>query len=132
VLVIDANILATALADDDHDGVATRRRIFGEQLLAPDLVDLEVLSAFRQQVARGALLNRRAELAIRDLSVFPVRRLPHHPYLHRCWELRNNVTPYDACYVAIAEATTATLLTADARLARAPGLRCTIEVFAPR
>lgn len=66
-----------------------------------------------------------------DLVALPARRAPHRPLLPRCWELRNNLTIYDAAYVALAEAMSATLLTGDQKLARAPGPRCLIETFQP-
>jgi predicted nucleic acid-binding protein len=85
----------------------------------------------RRQLAAGALDARRAGLALDDLAALPARRAPHRPLLARCWELRDNLTIYDAAYVALAEAMHATLLTADRRLARAPGPRCPIEVLQP-
>ena len=64
-----------------------------------------------------------------DLIELPLQRAPHRPLLRRCWELRHNLTSYDACYVALAEALDVPLLTADERLAGAPGLRCTVELL---
>lgn len=72
---------------------------------------------------------RRAELAIQDLLAMPLDRAAHQPLLARCWELRDNVTVYDAAYVALAEALGLPLVTADGRLARAPGPRCPIELL---
>jgi predicted nucleic acid-binding protein len=72
---------------------------------------------------------RRARLALDDLAALPARRAPHRPLLPRCWELRDNLTVYDAAYVALAEALKATLLTGDRRLARASGPKCPIEIF---
>lgn len=71
----------------------------------------------------------RAALALADLAALPLRRASHQPLLNRCWELRENVTSYDASYVALAEALGVTLLTGDHRLARATGPRCEIEVL---
>ena len=73
----------------------------------------------------------RADLALSDLAVAPVRRAPHLPLLSRCWELRENITIYDAAYVALAEALRVVLLTADTRLSKAPGPKCPIEVIRP-
>jgi predicted nucleic acid-binding protein len=64
-----------------------------------------------------------------DLTVLPVRRVSHRLLVQRCWELRRAVTVYDAAYVALAEALGIALLTADARLSRAPGLRCRVELL---
>lgn len=132
MLVVDASVLAVALADDGADGDAARGRLRGEDLVAPELVDLEVVSVLRRQMSGGALDARRADLALTDLSAMPVERAPHLPLLRRCWELRENLTTYDASYVALAEAMDVLLLTGDRRLARAPGPRCRIEVFRPR
>jgi predicted nucleic acid-binding protein len=79
----------------------------------------------------GLLDARRARLAVEDLAALPARRAPHRPLLPRCWELRDNLTIYDAAYVALAEAMSITLLTGDQRLARAPGPHCPIEIFQP-
>lgn len=129
VLVVDASVLATALADDSLDGDVARSRLRGEQLAAPELVDLEVASVLRRQVEAEAVDPRRAALALNDLLAMPLQRASHRPLLSRCWELRNNLTVYDAAYVAMAEVLQAVLLTADARLARAPGPRCHVEVL---
>lgn len=85
----------------------------------------------RRQLAGGWLDDRRATLALRDLHEIPLRRAPHRALLARCWQLRGNLTVYDASYVALAEALDVTLLTADTRLASAPGLRCEMEVLGP-
>ena len=77
---------------------------------------------------RGALDPRRAGQAITDLIDLPVNRAPHRPLLPRCWELRNNLTVYDAAYVALAEALETSVLTSDARMSRASGLKCSIEL----
>jgi predicted nucleic acid-binding protein len=129
VLVVDASVLAVALADDGPDGDAARTRLRGETLAAPELVDLEVASVLRRQNRGGMLDNRRAELAIIDLGALPMHRASHLALLRRCWELRENVTTYDAAYVALAEALGATLLTGDRRLAHAAGHTCTIELL---
>jgi predicted nucleic acid-binding protein len=129
VIVVDASILATALGDDGPDGDHARARLRGERLSAPELVDLEVTSVLRRQVRSGAADLRRAALALADLAALPLQRAPHRPLLARCWELRDNLTVYDASYVALAEALNVTLLTGARRLARAPGLRCHIEIL---
>jgi predicted nucleic acid-binding protein len=131
VLAVDASVLAVALADDGHDGDQARARLRGERLTAPELVDLEVTSVWRRQLRDGAMDARRAALALADLTALPLRRAPHRALLPRCWELRGNLTIYDASYVALAEALEVTLLTGDARLARATGPRCHIEILRP-
>lgn len=129
MLVVDASVLSVALADDGPDGDAARVRLRGETLAAPELVDLEVASVLRRQNRAGLLDDRRADLALIDLAALPLRRSTHRALLARCWELRRNVTTYDATYVALAEALGATLITGDRRLARATGPTCAIEVF---
>jgi predicted nucleic acid-binding protein len=131
VLVVDASVLAVALADDGTDGDAARGRLRGEDLVAPELLDLEVLSVLRGQKVAGELDARRAELALNDLSAMPIKRAPHLSLLRRCWELRDNLTTYDASYVALAEALDVLLLTGDRRIARAAGPRCQIELLRP-
>lgn len=129
VLVVDASVLVTALADDGPDGDQARKRLRGERLAFPALADLEVASVLRRQVAAGKIDDRRARLALTDLAAMPAQRPGHLRLLTRCWELRANLTVYDAVYVALAEALYATLITADQRLARAPGPRCAIEAL---
>ena len=129
MIVVDASVLATALGDDGPDGDRARARLRGERLSAPELVDLEVASVLRRQLQGGEVDLRRAALALADLAAIPLRRAPHRPLLALCWELRDNLTIYDASYVALAEALDVTLLTGDGRLARAPGPRCRVETL---
>jgi predicted nucleic acid-binding protein len=129
VLVIDASVLAVALADDDADGGRARARLRGETLAAPDLVDLEVASVLRGRLTGRHLEVRRADLALADLLALPLQRVPPMRLIPRCWELRDNLTVYDAAYVALAEALDVPLLTADMRLANSAGPRCQIEVL---
>lgn len=120
----------TALADDGHDGDRARERLHGERLVAPHLIDLEVTSAWRRLAAAGDLDNRRAQLALEDLRSLRVDRVHHGPLIARCWELRENLTVYDAAYVALAEIMDLVLVSADVRLAGAYGTRCEIELIA--
>lgn len=129
MIVVDASVIVTALADDGGDGDRVRERLRGERLVAPHLIDLEVVSAWRRLEAAGKLDDRRVALAMTDLSTLRIERAPHHPLVRRCWELRATVTVYDASYLALAEAVEAVLLTGDRRLAEAPGVRCSVEVM---
>jgi predicted nucleic acid-binding protein len=131
VIVVDASVLVVAVADDGPDGDNARGRLRGERLAAPDLADLEVASVLRRQLRTGAIDSRRAALALADLAAMPLQRASHRPLLARCWELRDNLTIYDAAYVALAEALAVRLLTGDRRLAGAAGPRCHIEVMSP-
>ena len=129
MLVVDASVLAPALADDGPDGDIARASLRGQALVAPALIDLETISAFRGRAHGGQLDARRAALALADLTELPLRRVAHGPLLARCWELRENVTVYDAAYVALAELLDVALLTADARLVHAPGTRCRFDLL---
>ncbi len=129
MIVVDASVLAVALGDDGADGAAARAAVVGRTLTAPELLDLEVLSVWRRHVAAGLMTLGRAELAMADLRAIPIRRVSHRHLMDRCWELRQTVTVYDAAYIALAEALALPLLTADARLSRAPGLRCQVDLL---
>jgi predicted nucleic acid-binding protein len=107
---------------------ALRRRLAGEDVQAPHLIDLEVTQTLRRLVFGGSLPLDRAHDALSDLEQFPLIRYPHYPLLGRIWQLRANVTPYDASYVALAELLAVPLLTLDARLGRA-GTGAIIEIF---
>ena len=96
-------------------------------LVAPELLDAEVLSVVRREVLAGRLSERRAGQAIDDLRDWPIERVPHRPLLARAWSLRSRVTAYDALYVALAHARDATLVTADGPLARAATLGVAIH-----
>jgi predicted nucleic acid-binding protein len=91
------------------------------------LIDLEVGSVLRRQNRAGQISDRRAEMVLNDLAAIPVQRAAHRHVLGRCWELRQNLTIYDAAYVALAEALQVTLPTGDRRLAGPAGPSCPIE-----
>lgn len=129
MIVVDASVLVVGLADDGGHGVAVRSRIADEGLVAPHLIDVEVLSAWRRLVSVGRILPARLERALEDLGDLRIDRVSHTGLLTRCWELRDNLTVYDAAYVALAERLDIDLLTLDGRLAAAPGPRCEIEVL---
>jgi len=132
VIVLDASVLANALADDGEDGRLAREvmRSAGG-LAAPDLVDVETVSVLRKRWLRGALSDARLEVAVGHLEQLELDRVPTSRLVRRVVELRRNVSAYDACYVALAEALGCTLVTGDARLAAAPGPRCGIRVLRP-
>lgn len=131
VIVVDASVLAPALLDDGAAGARARERLMGERLAAPELIDLELTSVFRGLTRSRKLTARRAQDALDDLTDLPLERAGHRHLIRRCWELRENLTPYDAAYVALAELLAVPLITADARLAKAPRMRCQIEVLVP-
>ena len=127
MIVVDASVVAPVLADDDADGDRARERLQGERLVAPELLDLEVVAVIRRALFAGALDERRAAIALADLADLDLERVSHRPLLVRIWELHPDITSYDAAYVALAEMIEATLVTADRRLAQAPGPRCQME-----
>ncbi|HEV2809591.1 MAG TPA: type II toxin-antitoxin system VapC family toxin [Acidimicrobiales bacterium] len=127
MLVVDASVIAPAVADAGADGAAFRQRLRGEMIAVPDLLGVEVVSVLRRQVAASLITPAQASAALDDLLDLPLSVFPTGPLLRRVWQLRENLTAYDACYVALAEALDCTLLTADARLTNAPGARCSFE-----
>jgi len=110
--------------------VRIERRVFApdETLHAPHLIDIEVAQVLRRYCASGELDSNRGREALEDLNDFPITRYPHDILLPRIWELRLNMTAYDATYVALAEILFAPLLTLDIRLASAPGHSALIEL----
>jgi predicted nucleic acid-binding protein len=130
VIVVDASVLATALGDDGSDGRRMRNRIEMERVLcAPEIVDLEVAMVWRRQLDAGWLEPAGAQQALGDLAEMNLIRASHRPLMPRIWDLRDNLTPYDAAYVALAETLDVTLLSADGRSTRAPSLRCKVELL---
>jgi len=112
---------------DDSEWVADRLR---EEMAfyAPELIDPEALSGLRRLVSQRLISGEAATQAVADLLEARIVRYPHRPFVQRAWELRGQLTPYDALYVALAEAIGVTLVTTDRRLARAV---TTVEVAAP-
>ena len=100
-----------------------------EPVCVPHLIDVEVAHVLRRAVARGALAAERGAMALDDWFDVEVERYAHAPLLERVWQLRENVSAYDAVYVALAESLSMVLVTADRRLAAAPGLRARIEIL---
>jgi predicted nucleic acid-binding protein len=129
VIVVDASVVAPALADDGADGDTARARLRGQTLVAPEIVDLEVLSVIRRAHLAGRLDERRTALALEDLLALDLRRVAHRALLRQAWTHRTNLSVYDAAYVALAELLDVVLVTADERLASAPGLGCRVEVL---
>ena len=124
MIVLDASAALLALLNDGD----ARRSLATEAVAVPHLADSEVAHALRGQVLRGRLGAGSAERVLARWARIGVRRFPVVGLLPRIWALRDNLTAYDATYVALAEALACELVTADARLARAPGPACAITV----
>jgi predicted nucleic acid-binding protein len=131
VIVLDASAAIEWLLQSVA-GMKVEERIFSRTvtLHAPHLLDLEVAQVLRRYLAAGLITAARADHALEDLGDLPLTRYPHHPLLGRIWDLRNNLTAYDAAYVALSEALDAPLLTCDRKMASAAGLYAKVEVVA--
>ena len=130
MIVVDASILANALGDDEDDGDAARSELRATgDLAAPDLVDVETVAVLRKRWLARAISDDRFDAAVTDLQRWDFERVPTLRLVRRAYELRANVTAYDAMYVALAEALGCELLTADQRLAGATGPRCSIRAL---
>ena len=127
MVVIDASALVDALLING----AARSRLAAERLQAPELIDAELLSVLRRLVLSSKLQEGDALQALTVAHQLGLRRHASRTLWRRAWELRLNLSAYDALYVALAEQLQAPLLTADARLMRAPGLRCCVELIKP-
>lgn len=130
MIVVDASVLVNALGDDEHSGELARRELrAADGLAAPDLADVETVAVLRKRWLRGTLRDGRFGAAVTALQQLDIQREPTLRLLPRAFELRANVSAYDACYVALAELLACELVTADARLAAATGPRCVIRVL---
>jgi predicted nucleic acid-binding protein len=129
VIVVDASALLEVLLRTPA-GAAVEKRLYdpNETLHGPHLLDVEVAQVLRRYAAAGEIDRERGRAALADLVDFPLRRYPHDFLLPRVWDLRNNLTAYDAVYVALAEALDAPLLTRDRRLTAAAGHHARVEI----
>jgi len=129
MIVVDASALIEVLLRTPA-AIAVERWLFDprQTLHAPHLLDVEVAQVVRRYAAKGEIDGERGRAALADLSDFPLRRYPHEFLLPRVWDLRNNLTAYDAVYIALAEVLDAPLLTRDHRLAAAAGHHARVEL----
>ena len=128
MLIVDASCLYEVVADTARADDVRAILAADPDLAAPSVVDAEVVSVIRRDYRLGRLDATAASQAVDDLRDWPGERFGHRQLLGRVWDLRGSVRTWDAFYVALAEVLGGTLLTADARLARAAGPRCTIHV----
>ncbi len=132
MLVVDTSaILAALTASDPPPGLLERLTDDGD-LHAPHLIDTEFLHALRRMTIAGQLTEDRATDARTDFADLALTRYPHQPLSDRIWQLRHNLTAYDATFVALAETLDTRLITCDARLTAAPNHKAGIELFRVR
>ncbi len=130
MIVVDASVLIELLLRTSAaETVKTKIFAPGQSLHAPHLLDVEVAQVIRRYAANGHISRDRGRSALADLADLPLRRYPHDLFLQRIWDLRNNLTAYDATYVALAEALGAVLVTRDKRLAAAAGHHARIDLI---
>jgi len=130
VIVVDASVLATVVGDDGVEGRRARQELRAAgDVVAPDLVDVETVAVLRKRWLAGTVTAHRFAAAVDDLESLPIDRYPTLSLMRRAYELRANITAYDAAYVALAEALHCELVTGDVRLSKAPGPRCTIRLI---
>lgn len=128
--VVDASALVAFYAADDPRRQAVAARLTaGDALFAPAHVDAEIVSALRGLSRPNATLRAAVPMALRHLSGFPIRRMPIAPLLLRIWDLRDNLTAYDAAYVALAERLDGPLITCDGKFVGASGPRCSFDLI---
>jgi predicted nucleic acid-binding protein len=130
MIVLDASVvIELLLLSPVGESIAERVLLQDESLHAPHLLDMEVAQVLRRLSQGGKVKPTRAQKALTDLSQLRIQRYPHTQLLERVWQLRANLTAYDAAYVALAEALGAPLLTRDRRMSSAPGIRAAIELL---
>jgi predicted nucleic acid-binding protein len=129
--VVDASVLVEFVAGGEHREAAESAIGRERWVWAPALIDAEVGNALRLQARRGEIGPRKAKAALDNFLDMRLQRIPHRSLVDRAWQLRDNLTFYDGLYVALAEELGAPLLTLDARLARAPGVRAEVELVVP-
>jgi predicted nucleic acid-binding protein len=130
MIVVDASaVLDVLLGTAGSEVVAQRLTRNGDMLVAPHLLDVEVVQVLRRHASAQRLAPDRARQALADFVELPLARYPHEPLLPRVWELRHGMTAYDAVYVALAEVLDVPLVTRDARLAAAGGHKAKVELL---
>lgn len=123
-VVVDASVVVAGLVDSGRPGRWAEELLAADALVAPELVMVESADVLRRAALAGQISDDVATLAHGDLTALRVGLLPYEPFAERVWQLRANLSAYDAWYVAVAEAIDAPLATLDRRLAKATGPRC--------
>lgn len=127
MIVVDTSALVEFLVNGGEFGERVRTVLAASEIAAPHSIDLECASTLRGLVNGGKLPADEGKRALDLLARMSVLRYGHEPLLPRVWELRHNMWPYDAAYVALAELLGAELVTVDGKLAKAPNLRCVVR-----
>jgi predicted nucleic acid-binding protein len=127
MLVVDAAFVVAALIDDGPDGRWAEGLLGADSVAAPHLMPVEVANILRRALLAGEISADAAAMAHEDLLAMRAELFPYGPFASRVWELRENLTAYDAWYVALAEALDADLATLDLHMSRAAGPRCTFR-----
>jgi predicted nucleic acid-binding protein len=122
--VLDASVVVAALLDTGRAGAWAESLLTSDSLAAPHLMPVEVANILRRTVSAGEVSADVAALAHADLLALRIELFPYEPFAERVWEMRENVTAYDAWYVAVAESLSASLATLDTKLSHAAGPRC--------
>lgn len=130
MIVLDASAVLEAVAAEVVNKALIERLLCeGDDLHAPELVDVEVIGGLRRLEAKAEITAERAVAARRQIALLALERYPHQGLVDRAWELRHALTAYDATYVALSEALGAPLVTCDGRLSRSSGHRASIELY---
>ena len=124
ILAVDASVIVAALVDSGDEGTWAESLVAEELLVAPELAMVESTNILRRLELAGHLSPVESGLAQRDLMRLDIQLFPFYPFAQRIWDLRSNITSYDAWYVALAEALECPLATLDSKLTGASGVRC--------
>lgn len=127
LVVCDASALVALLLDGGNDGTWATEQLSGHAIAAPHLIDFETANVIRRQERAGLVSADQAAQAHADLLDLALERWPYEPLAARTWQLRANLSSYDASYIALAELLDAPLVTLDRALAQAPGVRCDVQ-----
>jgi predicted nucleic acid-binding protein len=129
LIVVDSSVLIAAVFEAGRRGDASREVLGRGDLTAPELIDVEAAHAARGLLRAGKISRAGADRFMLELPRLAVERVPHRALLTRMWALRDNVTAYDAAYLALAELLGATLVTGDAALSGVPGIGCAVDLI---
>lgn len=130
MIVVDASVILSALTEEGAVGENAMRRLADDSNQhSPQIVKAEALSGLRRMAAHGNVTLERATNLTRQIERLQIDTYPVDALVHRVWELRHNLSVYDAWYVALAEALDTTLVTTDGRLARSPSVTCDVDLI---